>query len=548
LVRENVSLSDLIKYNPQHTAMNVVTQFKSISGIAMAHAGKMGKTIGRVDIEHPDLKLPVIESEQLQFSEASSATLSSLVSSTAQKDPKTFMLKDGVIDLQGFKLTEDGVDTLTNDGIGMPKKTLLKYALLGKGACGQVHAALHLPTFNIVAVKEISFSERSARHQAVREMRVLWENLRKDEAFCHEIVALYDAYLDSEMQCVSLVMEYMNGGSLQDIIDQHFFSSSPNARSSELHAGIDVALGICNEGVLANIASDILTALKFIHEMNLVHLDIKPANILLNIHGKAKLADFGLAKRLESDKQYHANTFIGTMKYMSPERLKGEKYSYASDIWSLVLTLMTCTLGKYPFLVTSKDEVTKSNDKKHTGTSKLEDEDVDSPNREVGGSVYWSLLEIFRKGSVPLLPKKVQLGDSIHTDDTEPGDSPSFHEFSDEYIDFLNKGLQCDPSARPTASELLQHPWIQKHQSSVGSAKRADIPAEVLHATRSTLSTILCRANAIPGVLYVTDENAAGQVSKVFPEQKLLNLAEQLDLPLEVVKIELLSILSNNTQ
>jgi len=562
LKRENVLFSDLIKYNPELSRMNVPTQFQSVSRIAMAHAGKSGRDnlTSDSDIETnqgPNLKLPIANVDSSHPETGTSGT-----TSTVSKNPKTFMLKDGEIDLQGFKFTEDGFEasevagnSLASNNVSMPKKSLLKYHLLGKGACGQVHAAIHLPTFDIVAVKEINFSERSARHQAVRELKVLWNSLRRVPAtdslespefgksgFCPSIVAMYDAYLDSEKQCVCLVMEFMNGGSLQDSIDQQVVPS-PVDETKQL----DMVFGICNESVLARIAFDILSALKFIHDMKLIHLDIKPANILLNIHGEAKLADFGLAKQLENDMQ--ANTFVGTMKYMSPERLRGEKYSYASDIWSLALTLMTCTLGRYPISIKSvsksaDDEIEKADGNAGEHSNKKEPEQKQDL---AGSSVYWSLLEIFRKGGIPKLPKKVVLGQvpsKVDSDKVQSSEEPSVHEFSDDYIDFLDKGLKCDPKDRPSATELLSHPWIVKNSKKLETRTVSELPPAVMQANRSTVSAILKRASTISNVLYSVEKKANGQETKIFEEEKLSHLAEQLHLPVEVVQSELIDILS----
>ena len=69
-----------------------------------------------------------------------------------------------------------------------------------------------------------------------------------------------------------------------------------------------------------------------------VHRDIKPANILVSSSGAVKLSDFGISKELGMTIGL-CNTFLGTMIYMSPERIYGKKYSYSSDIWSLGLML-----------------------------------------------------------------------------------------------------------------------------------------------------------------------------------------------------------------
>jgi serine/threonine protein kinase len=78
-----------------------------------------------------------------------------------------------------------------------------------------------------------------------------------------------------------------------------------------------------------------------------MHRDIKPDNILCNSQGFVKLTDFGITKQM--DEEQMAATFVGTMNYMSPERMEGEKYSFEGDIWSLGIVIIELITGIYPF-------------------------------------------------------------------------------------------------------------------------------------------------------------------------------------------------------
>ena len=64
--------------------------------------------------------------------------------------------------------------------------------------------------------------------------------------------------------------------------------------------------------------------------------------------GQVKLTDFGVSSELQNSIAMCA-TFVGTYKYMSPERIASKPYSYASDVWSLGIVIMTCVTGKYPY-------------------------------------------------------------------------------------------------------------------------------------------------------------------------------------------------------
>merc|ERR1711990_648573 len=103
------------------------------------------------------------------------------------------------------------------------------------------------------------------------------------------------------------------GGSLHDVIRKH---------------------GRIPERILAHVTYQILWGLAYLKFENRFHRDIKPANILCNSRGNVKLTDFGIAREMENSIQM-AKTFVGTFKYMSPERMQSEPYNYKSDIWSL---------------------------------------------------------------------------------------------------------------------------------------------------------------------------------------------------------------------
>ena len=121
---------------------------------------------------------------------------------------------------------------------------------------------------------------------------------------------------------MSLVLEHMNAGTLQDFITGRR-SSRPRRRG------------------------DILRGLAFIHDRRQIHRDIKPGNILINSAGQPKMAVFGIAKNFDTLHLSRADTFTATI-YMSPERLEGKPSTYAADIWSFGLTLFTLARGKFP--------------------------------------------------------------------------------------------------------------------------------------------------------------------------------------------------------
>ena len=244
------------------------------------------------------------------------------------------------------------------------RERLIILCRLGCGASSIVYKALDIASMRLVALKTINLYERSKRRQMVRELNTLFQMLRdkKNEAKRRltltpetdidiksipmldklpskspddYIVDFFDAFSNLDEGGVALMMEYMDGGSLQDIVD---------------HGGCD------DEGVLANIALQALTGLAFLHSCGQLHRDLKPANFLISRKGDVKVADLGLAKDMEKEEREtttnspmpRTNTFVGTATYMSPERIDGQKYSYPADVWSFGLSLMTLALGRLP--------------------------------------------------------------------------------------------------------------------------------------------------------------------------------------------------------
>ena len=92
-----------------------------------------------------------------------------------------------------------------------------------------------------------------------------------------------------------------------------------------------------------------LNGLRFLHKVkHQIHRDLKPENILMNSLGEVKLTDFGISKQLGSTIDF-ASSFIGTMTYMSPERIQCKPYTYASDIWSFGIIVYEMAVGSLPF-------------------------------------------------------------------------------------------------------------------------------------------------------------------------------------------------------
>lgn len=116
-----------------------------------------------------------------------------------------------------------------------------------------------------------------------------------------------------------------------------------------IQSAVASPLGCVPESATAMVLFQVLQGLTYLHkERHAVHRDLKPANILLNSAGFVKLSDFGISKEL-GHTQANASTQCGTIAYMSPERIRGEDYSFPSDVWSFGLIAIEMSCGGYPY-------------------------------------------------------------------------------------------------------------------------------------------------------------------------------------------------------
>ena len=193
--------------------------------------------------------------------------------------------------------------------------------VLNSGGTATVYLGIDLYTGIPVAVKELKanmFKSDFVRKKFIEEAN---QYLYMDHP---NIVKLKDFIITQENHY--LVMEYVDGKNLYDYMTT-----------------VTGPLPLQNVALLLN---EVLSALSYVHDRKLIHLDIKPTNIMLSMNNSIKLVDFGISQ----DKTSVVNDKpIGSPAYMSPEQVEGKDVDFQSDIYSTGIAMFELLTGSLPF-------------------------------------------------------------------------------------------------------------------------------------------------------------------------------------------------------
>jgi len=192
--------------------------------------------------------------------------------------------------------------------------------VLGKGTSGTVLRSKVGEGFE-VAVKIVSQTNKRVQMELEKEIDVLKKCKHPN------IVAYYGTYLKDDE--VWIIMDYCGAGSLKDVLK--------------------LSQDILDERQAKYVMANTVKGLLVLHSMNILHLDIKCANILLTEQGDVKLADFGVSTQLSSNATLmKATDYVGSPLFMAPEVIKKDKYGSSADIYSLGITMIEMVEGRPP--------------------------------------------------------------------------------------------------------------------------------------------------------------------------------------------------------
>ena len=342
-----------------------VRRMKTIRGVANARRNIMLQNQGLSSIR----------------SDASKSKKSSL------KRTNTKMWGQKVYEVTSSEIEKGFVSKLRNKQGHYESFLWIKGELIGRGSYGSVYLALNVTTGEMIALKQVFVQTQIDVEDFNKEIK----NMKDlDHA---NIVQYLGCERQTNMYC--LFMEYVAGGSIASCLKTY---------------------GRFDETLIKFVTKQVLLGLKYLHNNNIIHRDLKADNLLLDLDGTCKISDFGISKKISDIYANNANMSMkGTIFWMAPEVIDNEAQGYSAkvDIWSLGCVVLEMFAGKRPW------------------------------SNEAAISV------LYKAGKEKLSP---------------PIPQDIAHLVSSEAENFIKRCFIIDPMLRPTAETLLEDPFVTSNE------------------------------------------------------------------------------------
>lgn len=250
------------------------------------------------------------------------------------------MGNDNINDRLSVIVAEDGEeeDQELNSflkGNSFDKNNWMKGDLIGEGSFGSVYLALHAVTGELMAVKQVELPNVAKGTEGDKKTALMITALKQEiellQGLRHPHIVQYLGTSSDETH-LNIFLEYVAGGSIAGMLKQYNTFQEPLVR---------------------NFTRQILEGLSYLHGRNIIHRDIKGANILVDNRGAVKISDFGVSKKTGFNGMNTApetrTSLQGSVFWMAPEVVRQSGQSLKSDIWSVGCLIVEMFTGSRPF-------------------------------------------------------------------------------------------------------------------------------------------------------------------------------------------------------